>query len=103
MFVILLVLVSWQDQYSVLQRTVSPNGKRVAALIGNHGGGGPGYCRDLVYNFPNSPELPSITSNWAEWRNDKYLVEVVFCGDIKKLEWKNQEIIWEGKSTALGY
>ena len=73
LFVLLQILVWWQDQYSVLQKTVSPDGKRVAILVGNHGGGGPGYCRDLVYDFPNSQKLPSITSNWTEFRNKKYL------------------------------
>ena len=63
LFLALQVLVWWQDQYSVLQKTISPNGERIALLIGNHGGGGAGYCRDLVYNFPSSLEVPSITSN----------------------------------------
>ena len=82
---------------------MSPDGKRVAVLIGNHGGGGPGYCRDLVYDFPNTGKVPTITSNWAESRNKEYLLKVVFCGDIKKLTWKNKELTWENKGSIPDY
>jgi hypothetical protein len=103
LFIVLQALVWWQDNYSVLQKTVSPDGERVGLLIGNHGGGGAGYCRDLVYNFPSSSEIPKITSNWAEWKNEKYLVKVVFCDSTKKLEWKNKELTWVGKGSIPDY
>ena len=103
LFTLLQVFVWWQDQYSVLDKSVSPDGKLVGLLVGNYGGGGPGYCRDLIYNFPNSEELPSITSNWAESRNKEYLVKVVSCGAIKKLEWENNELVWQGKGTIPNY
>ena len=103
LFVLLQFLVWLQDEYVVLQEVVSPNGKRIAVLVGNHGGGGPGYCRDLVYSFPNSNELPSITSNWAEYWNEDYLVKVVGCGDIEKLFWNNEELVWPNKGSIQDY
>ena len=102
-FVALLVLMWSQDTYHVIQKITSPDRSRIALLIGNYGGGGSGYCRDLIYNFPNSNNIPSITSNWAESRNKKYLVKITNCDDIKKLEWKNNELTWKNKGSIRDY
>jgi hypothetical protein len=103
LFIALQALFWWQDQYSVLEIVGSPDGERVAVLIGNYGGGGPGYCRDLVYDFPSSHKLPSITSKWSEHRNKEYLVKVVNCDAIKKLEWNKGELTWLGKGSIPDY
>jgi len=103
LFILLQILVWWQDEYLVLQETVSPDGKRVAVLIGNHGGGGAGYCRDLVYNFPNAGKIPTITSNWAESINKEHLLKVVFCGDIEELIWEKNSLTWKNKGSIPDY
>lgn len=103
LFLLLQVFVWWQDQYVILQETISSDGKRTALLIGNHGGGAAGYCRDLVYNFPYSEKPRVITSNWAESKNKDHLVKVVFCGDIKKLRWEQNQLTWENKGSIPDY
>ncbi len=68
----------------------SENGKQVGVIIANMGGGGPGYCRDLVYKFPNKDRLPDFSK---EKNNRKYLVKEVGCGEAKEIRWKNKQLI----------
>ncbi len=85
--------LSLSDEYVVIQQEISHDGSRVGVIIGNHGGGGVGWCRDLVYDFPNIEPIPSITSNGKESKYESYLVKQLECGEAKTISWKNKELM----------
>ena len=87
------VYLSLSDEYVVLEQEVSPDGSRVGVIIGNNGGGGAGWCRDLVYNFPNTKPIPNITSNNKESKYENHLVKQLECGEAKSISWENKELI----------
>lgn len=77
------------DEYRLVSYVPSPNGERVGLIVSNVGGGGPGYCRDLIYDFPNQESLPDIH---FENQNKEYLVEEKPCGDAKSLTWSKGKL-----------
>ncbi len=81
------------DEYVVIQQEVSPDDSRIGVIIGNHGGGGAGWCRDLVYEFPNIEPIPSITSNSKESKYENNLIKQLDCGEAKSISWKNKKLI----------
>lgn len=79
-----------QDGYHLIELVPSPSSKQVGVIIANMGGGGPGYCRDLVYLFPNIERLPDFSK---EKNNKKYLVQELGCGEAKNLRWESEKLI----------
>ena len=78
------------DEYTIIKKFESPDGTRVGMIIGNHGGGGAGYCRDLIYDFPNSSNSIKISN---ESSNKKFLVKETNCDVIKTLSWKKTKLV----------
>jgi len=90
LLLIALVVITWmyylekQDGYHLVEYSISPDGQFVGVIITNMGGGGPGYCRDLVYKFPKHDFLPDFSK---EKRNKVFLIRELGCGEAKKIHW----------------
>ncbi len=89
--VIFLLLFLQSDEYRIHKYLMSPTGKGVGVIVANDGGGaGTGWCRDLVYKFPDSTgPIPDITK---ERKNEKYLVALLDCGEAKNISWRGSEL-----------
>jgi hypothetical protein len=79
-----------QDGYHLVKLVPSSTNKKVGVIVANMGGGGPGYCRDLIYIFPNIERLPDFSK---EKDNRKYLIKELGCGEAKELRWQGEHLI----------
>jgi hypothetical protein len=77
------------DEYCLVSYTLSPNRERVGIVVANIGGGGPGYCRDLIYDFPYKDGVPDLH---FENKNKKYLIAEQPCGHAKSLLWADGKL-----------
>ncbi len=79
-----------QDGYHLVDYSISPDGQHVGVIVANMGGGGPGYCRDLVYKFPKRDFLPDFS---REKKNKEFLIKELGCGEAKQLLWSSGQLV----------
>lgn len=83
----------FNDRYRLVLYEVSSDNKKAGVVVSNVGGGGGsfGWCRDLVYDFPNINDW-GIPDLHFEKDNEKYLIEEKGCGEAKSIEWVEDKL-----------